>query len=335
MPRTTDHAESGQYRFVPYLGPPAERRAGGEPARKSARDGEGSARQEREIYARTPDGEEYNRNREAGVETTEMTVDSQGDAAAHYQGPAIESQSNDETNSIETNPHAKTHIVPNVLGRNYSAIASSASNHQPSRLEPLYKAANYVDATPAQKTAAIHSLITANFYSAAKLCSLTTLHDGISENETAVAGNPRKKGTRLKADFLNHNCTETCLLTIEAASESKMNTSPLSDQAFAKAAKDLKLSLGRTARTGEKRKRPEETPQGHTQKRKKTCRDSGLAEGNAPGATEETRAQRFDPGNTEEKGAQAFELISEEEKKQMIEEFIEATSSETFALSWP
>ncbi|KAF8162064.1 hypothetical protein K438DRAFT_1776138 [Mycena galopus ATCC 62051] len=49
--------------------------------------------------------------------------------------------------------------------------------------EPLYKAANYVDATPAQKSDAIHHLISVNYFGSEKLRTLTTLHEGMSTHD--------------------------------------------------------------------------------------------------------------------------------------------------------
>ncbi|KAF8216693.1 hypothetical protein K438DRAFT_1953594 [Mycena galopus ATCC 62051] len=185
-----------------------------------------------------------------------------------------------------------------------------------SRLEPLYKADNYVDATPAEKTAAIHQLVSGNYYSSAKLHALTTLHDGMSGNDKLAEGNPRKKVARLKADFLDHSCTEWCLLSTEAAKASNTAVRSMSDDTFSRAARHLHLRLGLAVRTstGEKRKKVDEST-GEFLTKKAPKRKKPNSSAGAPQSNQ-------DDGRSE-----PFTLTSEEEKKKMIAEFIEATSN--------
>ncbi|KAF8212166.1 hypothetical protein K438DRAFT_1957934 [Mycena galopus ATCC 62051] len=160
--------------------------------------------------------------------------------------------------------------------------------------EPLYRAANYVDATPAQKTEAIRRLLEANYFSSKKLRPLTTLHEGMTAQDNFADGKRHKPAAQLKAEFLSHSCTESCLLSLETARASNTPASPMQDHTFMKAAQKLKLRLGLIVRTGEKQ-----------------------VAGATGSTTENGDCKRTEP----------FCITSEEEKRQIMDEIIEATSN--------
>ncbi|KAF8186559.1 hypothetical protein K438DRAFT_2153189 [Mycena galopus ATCC 62051] len=187
--------------------------------------------------------------------------------------------------------------------------------------EPVYQASNYVDVSPADKTAIIHSLIGQNRFSADKMRSLTTLHDGMS---ATTEGKQRKKAVTLKDEFLTHSCTEWCLVSKESARDAgtKIVCTDLGTEKFIMCAKRLKLRLGRV-------NKPKANP---AEKRK-------VADGATENSTENSKGQpskkrRMEPseeasntdgGNTNPRSVRAFEITSEEEKKQILSEAIAAT----------
>ncbi|KAF8186848.1 hypothetical protein K438DRAFT_1765029 [Mycena galopus ATCC 62051] len=179
--------------------------------------------------------------------------------------------------------------------------------------EPKYQAANYIDATPAQKTAAVHRLVNGAYLSSNVLRALTTLHDGVTANDKSMDGKQQRKSTqRLKDDFLSHSCTESCLLSKEAARQSGTTGIDLGTDKFLAAAGILKLRLGLNTRTGEKRKQAEDGEKRPAKKKRTDCNGSERQENTKD--KQDTRAQ-------------PFELTSEDEKKQILLEFIEATSN--------
>jgi hypothetical protein len=177
----------------------------------------------------------------------------------------------------------------------------------------MYQAANYIDVAPALKTAAIHRLVASKFFSSDNLRSLTTLHEGMTANDKLTDGNKRKKTQRLKDEFLSHNCTESCLLSKEAARESGTSGPSLGTDKFFVAAGVLKLRLGWKTRTGEKRKQQDEEA-GENQLAKK--QRTGYSVDQGPESTTD---------KPDETRGQPFELTSQEEKTQILTEFIDAT----------
>ncbi|KAF8184082.1 hypothetical protein K438DRAFT_1766528 [Mycena galopus ATCC 62051] len=242
-------------------------------------------------------------------------------------------QSNTNMNSDDhvyanTNPNTidtyDATTVPNMPGIDHTL--ERTSENQISQVAPqqgreaLYKASNFVDATPTQKTQVIRGLIAANHLTLDKLRTTVTLHEGMTAQDRMTENKRNKTAAQLKKEFLEHSCTEACLLTTDLAKASKLDVPPLPQQTFLAAAGTLKLRLGLTVRAGGKRKRVStDNSTDPKAKRTKTTDTNSTNETTTDNnSTDDART-----GTREE----PFQILTDKEKASIMEEFIEATSN--------
>ncbi|KAJ7223053.1 hypothetical protein GGX14DRAFT_557618 [Mycena pura] len=106
---------------------------------------------------------------------------------------------------------------------------------------PVYVATEYAALLPDEKTKLMHSLIQSSHLRGTALRDLVRLHDGVSQR--GPDGKKPKTAQQMVAHFLEHRCTDICLVGIQLAQANGLNTACISDASLSRSANALKLRM--------------------------------------------------------------------------------------------
>ncbi|KAJ7219943.1 hypothetical protein GGX14DRAFT_559766 [Mycena pura] len=213
---------------------------------------------------------------------------------------------NDNDDDVDDDVNAKT--VPNTIYPTPRPTSSSVP-----AVSPAYAATDYAALLPDEKTNIMHSLIQRGRLHGTALRELVKLHEGVSPR--GANGKKTKTAQEMVAHFLEHRCTDICLVGIKLAQAGGLNTACISDESLSSSATFLKLRT-KTRGPYNKRKRQSGTDDSNTSKRQKIGPPQDVL--HIPSPTQANDAPEYDP----------FRILTWEEKAQIMNEYKCATSKQ-------
>ena len=236
-------------------------------------------------------------------------------SACHVDDDVHMSDVNDDDDEYnhDDNNHDKVKNGPNPI-----SLPSAVPAVSPVAVLPAHVAADYAALSPHEKTEIMHLLIQRGRLRGTALRDLVKLHDGVSSRDSD--GKKPKSAKGMVAHFLEHRCTDNCLVGIKLAQAGGKNASCISDASFSSSATFLKLRM-KARGTYRKRKRQSGIEDSNPSKRKKIGTPQAVfqipAANDAPAnAVPVNAAPEHDP----------FRILTWEEKTQIMKEYKEATS---------
>ncbi|KAJ7207600.1 hypothetical protein GGX14DRAFT_567548 [Mycena pura] len=212
-----------------------------------------------------------------------------------------------DVNNDNDNNNAKNGPIPDSMPSIIPAVKTA------------HAATDYAALSPSEKTKLVHSLIKSGHLRGTALRELIKLHDGVSTRTSKK----RRSAQEMVAHFLEHQCTNFCLIGIKMAQAGGLNASCMSEASFSSSTTFLKLRM--SVRSPYKRKRQTGIDDSNTSKRQKIGPSqtvfhipSSNPSNDLANAAPADAAPDYDP----------FRILTWEEKAQIMKEYKHATSKQ-------